>query len=210
VRNVKRPSPGSNEYYFALSGDGSTGYPLATPAQKYTTYPTEYQWAFAGWSLIIFYRSLGVTQRQLYLYDDMVVVKYGSYTDVTVHIGGFLAPPVVSAQDKSHVTYFVGEGDKLLGGSKVKVNSYWLSDPPTNPESDVLNSQSSALPVTITDGVDVDTFVLPYGCILPYATSATITLHTTDETYTLVYFVLSFRSELTTGGIITNYAVRIM
>jgi hypothetical protein len=217
VRGLHRPesSPAgaTANYYFSLSGDGSTGYPLATPAYKrpdQSSYQITYQWAYAGWSLIIFYRSPGLVQRQLYLYDDMVVVKYGSYDDTTKQIGGFLAPPVISANDKSHITYFVGEGDYLLVNSKVKVNSNWLSDPPTNPENDVLNSQSSGLPVTRTDGIDVDTFVLPEGCILPYATSATITLHTTQETYTLVYLVLSFRSELTTGGIITNYAVRIM
>jgi hypothetical protein len=216
VRNVHRPEsspyPGANaSYYFALSGDGSTGYPLATPAfhEPNGSYDYEYQWAFAGWSLIIFYRSPALIQRQLYLYDNMVVVKYNVFDDVPVAIGGFLAPPVITENDKSHITYFVGEGDFLLGDSKVKVNSNWLSDPPVNNVTDVLNSMSSGVPVTKTDGVDVDTFVLPQGCILPYDTSATITLHTTQETYTLVYFVLSFRSELTTGGIITNYGIKI-
>ncbi len=213
-RPQSSPYPGANaSYYFPLSGDGSTGYPLATPAFKApndSSYDTEYQWAYAGWSLIIFYSSPGLVQRQLYLYDNMVVVKYGSYTDVTVPISGFLAPPVISSSDTSHVTYFVGEGDYLLVNSKVEVNNNWLSDPPTNPENDVLNSMSSGLPVTRTDGEDVDTFVLPQDCILPYATSATLTLHTTQETYTLVYLVLSFRSELTTGGIITNYAIKII
>jgi hypothetical protein len=213
LRGVPRPdNPAGAQanYYFSLSGDGSTGYPLATPAHKYSSYETRYQWAYAGWSLIIFYSSPALIQRQLYLYDNMVVVKYNEFTDVTVPIGNFLAPPVISANDKSHITYFVGEGDQKLVDSKVKVNSNWLSEPPGNPESDVLNSYSSGLPVTRTDGVDVDTFVLPEGCILPYATSATLTLHTTQETYTLVYLVLSFRSELTTGGIITNYAIKII
>jgi hypothetical protein len=218
LRGVHRPesSPAGAyaNYYFALSGDGSTGYPLATPAHKYSSYETRYQWAYAGWSLIIFYRSPGLVQRQLYLYDNMVVVKYNEFTDVTVPIGNFLAPPVISENDKSHITYFVGEGDQLLVNSKVGVNNkpptyHWLSELPLNPENDVLNSKSSGLPDTITDGVDVDTFVLPQGCILPYDTSATLTLHTTQETYTLVYLVLSFRSELTTGGVITNYQIKI-
>jgi hypothetical protein len=217
LRGVHRPesSPAgaSANYYFNLSGDGSTGYPLGTPAfhEPNGNYDTEYQWAYAGWSLIIFYRSPALIQRQLYLYDNMVVVKYNVFDDVPVAIGGFLAPPVISGNDKSHITYFVGEGDyqSIYTHSKVKVNSNWLSDPPGNPEEDVLNSYSSGLPITNTDGVDIDTFVLPQGCILPYATSATITLHTTEETYTLVYLVLSFRSELTTGGIITNYAIKI-
>ncbi|MCX6010404.1 MAG: hypothetical protein NTW48_10350, partial [Chloroflexi bacterium] len=223
VRNQHRPEsspyPGAyDNYYFSLSGDGSTGYPLATPAHQKPNegWQIRYQWAYAGWSLIIFYRSPALIQRQLYLYDDLINVQYpgGSSSDVTRYIGGFLAPPVISENDKSHVTYFVGEGDQLSVNSKVGVNNnpptyHWLSELPLNPEGDVLNSMSSGLPVTRTDGVDIDTFVLPSGCILPYATSATITLHTTQETYTLVYFVLSFRSELTTGGIITNFQVRI-
>jgi hypothetical protein len=219
VRNQRRTGTGNDTYYFSLSGDGSTGYPLATPAHKYPgesgDYDTRYQWAYAGWSLIIFYSSPGLIQRQLYLFDDLVNVQYpgffGSAPDVTRTIGPFLAPPVISANDKSHITYFVGEGDaaEIHEDSKVKVNSYWLSDPPGNPVEDVLNSYSSGLPDTITDGVDVDTFVLPQGCILPYDTSATLTLHTTQETYTLVYLVLSFRSELTTGGVITNYQIKI-
>jgi hypothetical protein len=210
-RPESSPNPGAYaNYYFPLSGDGSTGHPLATPAFKSpgdSNYDTEYQWAYAGWSLIIFYSSPGLIQRQLYLYDNMIDVQYGSYTDVTDTIGGFLAPPVISSSDTSHVSYFVGEGDYLLGDSKVKVNNNWLGNPGNghpNPVSDVLDSYSSGLPDLITDGEDVDTFVLPSGCILPYDTSATITLHTTQETYTLVYLVLSFRSELTTGGIITS------
>jgi hypothetical protein len=220
LRGVHRPesSPAGAQanYYFSLSGDGSTGYPLATPAHQKPNegWQTRYNWAYAGWSLIIFYRSPGLVQRQLYLYDNMVVVKYNEFTDVTVPIGNFLAPPVISENDKSHITYFVGEGDQLLVNSKVGVNNkpptyHWLSELPLNPENDVLNSKSSGLPDTITDGVDVDTFVLPSGCILPYDTSATLTLHTTQETYTLVYLVLSFRSELTTGGVITNYQIKI-
>jgi hypothetical protein len=222
LRGVHRPdSPAgaSANYYFALSGDSSTGYPLATPAHKYSSYETRYQWAYADWSLIIFYRSPGLIQRQLYLYDSLINVQYpgGETSDVPFVISNFLAPPVISANDLSHITYFVGEGDYLKGGSKVGVNigqpnGSWLGNPGSghpNPVSDVLDSYSSGLPDLITDGEDVDTFVLPQGCILPYDTSATITLETTDETYTLVYLVLSFRSELTTGGVITNYQIKI-
>jgi hypothetical protein len=44
---------------------------------------------------------------------------------------------------------------------------------------------------------------------MPYDTSAEVTLITTQEIYVLVYIVLSFRSDLTTGGIITNYSVTV-
>jgi hypothetical protein len=218
VRNVHRPesSPAgaSANYYFALDGDGSTGYPLATPAHERPGqgYQSRYQWSYAGWSLIIFYRSPGLIQRQLYLYDDFIYVPLPQWpktsTDVPFPIGGFLAPPVISENDKSHLTYFVGEGDNHYSNDQIKVNTYYLSDA-LNPVGNVFNSRSNALPDLITDGEDVDTFVLPQGCILPYDTQATITLHTHDEIYTLVYLVLSFRSELTTGGVITNYQIKI-
>jgi hypothetical protein len=221
LRNVHRPesSPAGAyaNYYFGLYGDGNTGYPLATPAHKLpgvSSYDDRYQWAYADWSLIIFYRSPALIQRQLYLYDDFRYRTFaGGGDDPTFSISGFLAPPVISENDKSHLTYFVCEGDWFYAGSKIKVNNDWLSDPPGNPEDNVFNCYSNALPpLTLprnTDGEDVDTFVLPSGCILPYDTQATITLQTTTEIYTLVYLVLSFRSELTTGGIITNYTVKI-
>jgi len=216
VRNVHRPEsspyPGAyDNYYFALDGDGSTGYPLATPAHKRPSegWQTRYQWAYAGWSLIIFYRSPGLIQRQLYLYDELRYRSYlGGGVDPTFTIGGFLAPPVITENDKSHLTYFVGEGDSHYSGDSIKANTYYLSDS-NNPQSNVFNSYSNALLVPNTDGEDVDTFVLPQGCILPYDTQATITLITNQEIYTLVYIVLSFRSELTTGGIITNYGIKI-
>jgi hypothetical protein len=217
VRNVHRPEsspyPGAYaNYYFALDGDGSTGYPLATPAHKRPSegWQTRYQWAYAGWSLIIFYRSPALIQRQLYLYDELRYRSYlGGGIDPTFPISGFLAPPVISENDKSHLTYFVGEGDGHYPGDSIKVNTYYMSDA-NNPQNNVFNSYSNALLVPNTDGEDVDTFVLPQGCILPYDTQATITLITDQEIYTLVYIVLSFRSELTTGGIITNYAIKII
>jgi hypothetical protein len=223
VRNLPRPESNPAgaraNYYFSLSGDGSTGYPLATPTQIKPSPPSEslqtrYQWSWAGWSLIIFYRSPGLVQRQLYLFDTFRYRSYlGGGADPTFTISGFLAPPVISENDKSHITYFVGEGDDHYVNDRIKVNNSYLSDA-HNPSNNVFNSFSNALlPLTLpmnTDGVDVDTFVLPSDCILPYATSAQVTLETNQEIYMMIYLVLSFRSELTTGGIITNYAIKII
>jgi hypothetical protein len=211
VRNLSRP--GYANYYFPLYGAGqSTGYPLATPAHKTPTescYQTRYQWTHASWSLIIFYRSPALPQRQLYLSDDLRYISYaGGSEDPEFDISGFLAPPVITEGDKSHLTYLVGEGDPHYEDSYIAVNDMFLSDPPDNPENNVFNSYSNAVPQQNTDGADIDTFELPDGCILPYDTSAEVTLITTQEIYFLVYIVLSFRSDLTTGGIITNYSVR--
>ncbi|MGA8848397.1 MAG: hypothetical protein WB564_01020 [Dehalococcoidia bacterium] len=216
VRGVKRTGTGADTYYFPLYNIGqSTGYPLGTPAHKLpsgeTCYQERYQWACAGWSLIIFYSTPALMQRQLYLYDDFRYRSYlGGGDDPTFSVGGFLAPPVISANDTSHLTYFVGEGDDHYSGDSIKVNNMYLSDA-NDPQNNVFNSFSNALlPLTTpvnTDGEDVDTFVLPSNCIPPYATSATVTLDTNQEIYFLVYLVLSFRSELTTGGIITSVKI---
>jgi hypothetical protein len=213
VRGVKRPSPGSDTYYFPLYDTGqSTGYPLATPAHKTPTescYQTRYQWAHSSWSLIIFYRSPALPQRQLYLFDDLRYISFSGGEDPEFDISGFLAPPVITEGDKSHLTYLVAEGDPHYQDSYIAVNEMFLSDPPDNPENNVFNSYSNAVPQQNTDGADIDTFELPDGCILPYDTSAEVTLITTEEIYFLVYIVLSFRSDLTTGGIITNYSVKV-
>lgn len=221
-RPESSPAGAYANYYFNLYNTAtSTGYPLATPAQKLPgstgTYDLRYQYAYGGWSLIIFYRSPALTQSQLYLFDTLYEVSAGGWPEtVPFTISGFLAPPVISENDTSHVTCFAGEGDAQYTGDSITVNDQYLSDPPNEPWNNVFNSYSNALPNTNTDGVDVDTFALPSGCILPYDTSATVKLITTvdptyhlAEMYTLVYLVLSFRSELTTGGIITNYSVKI-
>jgi hypothetical protein len=224
VRGQIRASPYQNYNFTLYNTSLKTSYPLATPAHKRPDdenddYVSRYQWSYAGWSLIIFYRSPGLVQRQLYLYDDFRYVGAGGYPDTeTFDISGFLAPPVISENDKSHLTYFVGEGDAHYYNDRIKVNGaslYDYEDEDPNPENNVFNSQSNALPTYGTDGVDVDTFVLPDGCIMPYATSAQIQLITQRgynyiaEIYTSVYLVLSFRSELTTGGVITNYQIKI-
>ena len=222
VKNLHRPESNPAgayaNYYFALYNENdtptgqSTGYPLATPAHKYPggSYLQRYQWSYAGWSLIIFYRSPGLTQRQLYLYDDFRYRSYlGGGDDPEFTISGFLAPPIVTEQDTSHLTYYVGEGDNHYNQDSITVNDVYLSDT-DNPEDNAFNSRSNALPVLVTDGLDVDTFELPDGCILPYDTSAEVALFTAEEIYTLVYIVLSFRSDLTTGGIITNYTIGVI
>jgi hypothetical protein len=212
---VVEPRPGYDTYYFELYNSGQyTGYPLATPAHKHpdeNCYQYRYNYTYCGWSLIIFYRSPALKQRQLYLFDDFIMATTAAHppTEVPFPISGFLAPPVLSESDKSHLTYFVGEGDPHFVDSYIDVNDVYLSDPPDNPQNNVFNSYSNAIPNQDSDGIDQDTFELPEDCILPYDTSAKVTLTTTQEIYFLVYLVLSFRSDLTTGGIITNYSVKV-
>jgi hypothetical protein len=211
---IVEPRPGYDNYDFYLYDSGQyTGYPLATPAHKrpdQNCYEFRYNYTYSGWSLVIFYRTPALKQRQLYLFDDFIMTTiepYGGQHEEEFTISGFLAPPVLSEEDTSHLTYFVGEGDPHFQDSYIDVNGIYLSDPPDNPQNNVVNSYSNAIPNQDSDGIDIDTFELPMGCILPYDASAEVTLTTTHEIYFLVYLVISFRSDLTTGGIITNYSV---
>ena len=186
-------------YYPSGTKDGTTGYPLATPATS--THYTPYQWTYAGWSLIIIYSSPETKGHQLYLFDDFHYV--GQYVTLDFPISGFLAPDPTAG---SHLTYFVGEGDDHYTGDYIEINGYRLSGT-GNPEDNIFNSYSNAIPdSTFKSGIDIDTFDMSE-YIDPTSTSAEVTLGTGVEIYNLVYIILSFRSEITTGGTI-SYLIR--
>jgi len=189
-------------YYPSGTKDGTTGYPLATPALSTST---KYQWTWAGWSLIIIYSSPETKGHQLYLFDDFHYV--GLDTLLEFPISGFLAPDPTAG---SHLTYFVGEGDDHYGEPDrpdcIAVNGVELSDA-INPWYNVFNSASNAIPdSTFKSGIDIDTFDMSE-YIDPGDTSAEVTLDNGEEIYNLVYIILSFRSDITTGGTI-SYLIR--
>jgi hypothetical protein len=194
---------------YNLYPSGTTGYPLATPAQKsWFSYPTKYQWTYAGWSLLIIYSSPGTRGHQLYLFDTFRYV--GLDTLLTFSIYNFLAPDDTTG---SHLTYFVGEGDNHYSGDYIKVNGYQLplsgdpyEDPPVNPQNNVFNSYSNSLDDPYLSGVDIDTFDAS-DCIAPGDTTAEVILDNGQEIYNFVYIILSFRS-LVTGGGIMGYLIR--
>lgn len=179
------------------TGD-TTGYPLATPATRNGSYPTKYQWTYAGWSLIIIYSNPQTEGHQLYLFDDLHYV--GLNTTLGFPISGFLAPDDTTG---SHLTYFVGEGDGHYAGDYIKVNGNYLSDS-NNPWNNAFNSYSNVLSAVDnpTDGIDIDRFDMS-AYINSGDTSAQIELENGAEIYNLVYIILSFRSEITTGGTLT-------
>jgi len=183
---------------YSLSPSGRTDYPLATPALSTST---KYQWTYAGWSLIIIYSSPETKGHQLYLFDDFHYV--GQYVTLEFPISGFLAPDPTAG---SHLTYFVGEGDDHYTGDYIEINGNLLSGP-GNPENNIFNSYSNAIPdSTFKSGIDIDTFDMSE-YIDPTSTSADVTLGTGIEIYNLVYIILSFRSDITTGGTI-SYLIR--
>jgi len=142
------------------------------------------------------------------LFDEFHYIGLNTLLNFT--ISGFLAPANTAG---SHLTYFVGEGDNHYTSDYIKVNNYLLPRtgdpyevPPVNPQNNVFNSYSNSLDDRYISGIDIDTFDMST-CIAPSSTLATVVLDNGEEIYDLVYIILSFRSEITTGGTI-SYLIR--
>lgn len=141
------------------------------------------------------------------------------------------------------MTIMVGEGDEFIAGDTIGGHyypgdfvafnadeDYWDDTPHYYdiPNSNKLwdkittNSNTQAAPnnvwngkstVFTADGVDVDTFYVPWGnpvsngLLKPGDTSAHIDLCTGQDNWNLVYIILSFRSKATTGGSV-SYLIR--
>lgn len=164
---------------------------------------TDNEWSYAAWSLIIIYSSPQTKGHQLYLYDDFTYVD----NDETLEfpISGFLVPePIAGEVNAATLTCFVGEGDDYYDWDYLEFNGTALSDGKST--DDVWNSWSYGL---AEDGIDIDTFYVTWDSDLlePGDTSAQVDLPTATDSWNLVYIILSFRSETTTGGTIT-YLVR--
>ena len=222
---INQHRPESQYYYFDFynGGGDATGYPLGTPALEQSG--LLYQFSHAGWSLIIIYSSPETTGHQLYLYDignpsfDLTYAWGPSNPPSGIdnpdfdgdgepggHISGFLVPEPIAGEDiAAKLTVFVGEGDSFITGDQLKVNGYAMSNA-VSPSNNVWNSQSPGLAVP---GVDIDTFYIEWndGIIESGDTSAQVDLPTQSDGFNLLYIILSFRSETTTGGTI-SYLIR--
>jgi len=208
---------------YNLYPSGTTGYPLATPA---LSTDMQYQWTYAGWSLVIIYSSPETQGHQLYFFDDLHYVAV--HTTLDFPISGFLVPdPVGGEQNAAHITCFVGDGDEnypydfiALLDAEPSVPSYQIPDSyklwdgitctgnsEGNPNN-VWNSQSTGLDAS---GIDIDNFDVTWssGLLEPDDTAAWVVLGNASsnpsaaELIMLVYIIISFRSETTSGGSIT-------
>jgi len=163
--------------------------------------------SYAGWSLIIIYSSPSELAQNLYLYDDFLFA--GQYTTHTFTIEGFQAPEDAQAK----LTCFVGEGDPQYGDFQmgwndrdyIEFNGYPLPNTPdgVNPQDNVWNSESSGLGGEEISGVDIDAFDVSSPIIQPEATWAEVELGTGYDVWSLVYIILSFRSDIP-GGLAPN------
>ncbi len=190
-----------------------TGYPLGTPAPGTTSPPCEplrHQYCHCGWSLIVIYTSPETEGHQLYLFDiqnpDFEFTEawhtnpdFDGDGSPGGRISGFLVPEPVAGEDiAAKVTVFVGEGDSLISDDQIKMNGHNLSNT-ASPWYNVWNSASPGLSVS---GIDVDTFVIEWddNILETGDSSAQVDLPTVGDGFNTVYIILSFRSEVTTGG----------
>jgi hypothetical protein len=157
-------------------------------------------------------------------------------------ISGFLVPePIPGEENAAKMTVYVGDGDEYYSGDFIAVNappvdegsqianSYKLWDrvtlgpalyyPPYMPNNEdspnnVWNGRSAESGGSFIDGVDIDTFYVPWGnppssgLIKPEDSAATISLNFagssgTAELISFLYLIISFRSDVTIGGTLT-------
>ena len=177
-----------------------TDYPLGSTMDNKDR-PDE--WSYAGWSVVIIYSSPEIKGHYLSRYDTF---RYAdNYATLKYPISGFLAPAdIVYDPEAARITCFVGEGDEIYPGDSIILNGTSLSNS-ASPKNNVWNSKSPGL--TVVDGIDIDTFSAAYPVIKPGATEAMVVLPTKDDSWNLVYIILSFRSKITTSGIL-SYIVR--
>ncbi len=186
---------------------GYTRYPLGSYLSRNDTGWDE--WAYAAWSVIVIYSSPSTKGHQLYIYDEFRYCHNNQTLVFTVK--GFLAPEDVGNDPQAaRLTIFVGEGDEVYSNDYIQVNNVYLSDPPTNPQNNVWNSKSNLIGGVVIDGVDIDTYTVSgaSGVIKPGDTETEVRLPTGTDSWNLIYLILSFRSEITTGGTI-SYCVEV-
>ncbi len=227
---------------YDLYPSGTTAYPLATPATwGYGGYPAQYEWAYAGWSLIVIYSSVETKGHQLYLFDRFRYIA--PHTEgLKFALSGFLVPdPIAGETNAAKITCFVGDGDEVYSGDFIAINApdvpghqipeaYKLWDgitvpapsfPPympntVNSPNNAWNSQSVGLTAS---GIDIDTFYVPWGnppsagLIKPGDSSAEVVLNYASsnpdgaELIDFIYVIISFRSEITSGGTLSYLIV---
>jgi hypothetical protein len=195
------------------------------------------QVSYAGWSLIIIYGSPNTAGRYIYLRDIRDVFAFNPGNPPGPEVGtnldfdqdgvpggkvtGFTFPNPITDKNghildtiAAKLTCFVGEGDDqsyVTGGDYVRITgqqseiSEYLSNS-ASPWNDVWNGYS--YPGTFSEGVDIDTFEVPWASniLTPGDTELTLDLYSPQDAYNLIYIIMSVRSETTTSGT-THYMI---
>ena len=83
--------------------------------------------------------------------------------------------------------YKLWDGITTAGNSSIHPNNVWNGDSP----------------VLTADGIDIDMFNIEWGVLNQGDTSVHVDICTEQDGWNLVYIIISFRSETTTGGTIS-------
>jgi uncharacterized repeat protein (TIGR01451 family) len=143
---------------------------------------------YAGWSMVIVFRAPGMPPRNLIVFDGYQVIRNGD-PPLDIPISGFLSPPFGPVNANVGVVAY--EGDLGLTGDSMMLNGTTLSNG-QNPADNFFNSTISNLGTPFTAknpnyqdqlSFDADLVQVPAGVIANSATSATVTLTTTGDTY---------------------------
>jgi hypothetical protein len=220
TRLVQAYTPnGSPEH---LAGNGNATYTVGNVSGNLGD-----QLAWGGWSLIVIYAHPETAGHRLYLFDRFAFDRGYENMDFDFDgepggdISGFIVPDPIEGETEvyaGHMTCFVGEGDEFIDGDSLiftgqSGNDMYL----TNSESPADNVWNMQSPDMNFDGVDVDTFEIPWengsgqDLVVPGDTTAHLDLPSVGDAYgsdafNLVYLILSMSSETTTGGT-THYVI---
>ena len=142
---------------------------------------------YAGWSLVVAYQAPGLPARNLTVFDGYASVDTNS-APTTTSIAGFVTPPTGPVNTQVGVVAY--EGDRGFTGDSMELDSTLLGDS-LNPTNNFFNSTISNLGTYITNktpnynnqlGFDAKV-VSGSGILANGATSATITLQTSEDQY---------------------------
>lgn len=141
---------------------------------------------FAGWMLVVAYRSASEPERNLVAFDGLVEVLPGA--SVTLSVTGLQTPPAGIVN--THLGVLAWEGEQWTPGDRFLLNGTPLGDG-LNPPDNFFNSSISELGAHVTTktpdyannfGLDIDRVAAP-GVLPNGATSATITLESTEDRF---------------------------
>jgi uncharacterized repeat protein (TIGR01451 family) len=149
---------------------------------------------WAGWTIVVVYRSPGEPARNLTVFDGFNVVS-STNTTINIPISGFTTPPFGTIYAKlGAIAYDGDDGVGVTGssytGDRFKFNGVDLGDA-SNPTNDVFNSSITYLGTPVATkfpnyrnqfGYDSDVFNVS-GLLNNNQTTATLTLNTGGETF---------------------------
>jgi len=142
---------------------------------------------FGAWTLVVVYEDSSSSLKNISVYDGYKrVANATGFKTVNITPSGFLTP--TNGDVNSTLSIFVGEGDKNIVGDKLYVNSIAINE--TNAFYSTISGFTANPSYTNTQGIDIQNHDIGVDgntshpqIIGNSATSATITLTSTQDTY---------------------------